>query len=386
MRILVFSPFYPPHKGGLESHSDEFNKYLSAQGTEVSVFTPRLPQYSPERETRHDGVNIIRFPALELIHNYPLPKFWQKRFWQLWQELHEKPYDIIIARTRFFFTSLMALHFAKKAALPLVHIEHGSDFTHFNSSFKTWLGILYDRTCGAFVLRHSDRVIGNSEASARFVHQLSGRTDCTVIYRGIEKEIILATAPNNSIKKLYSDKLIIGFVGRLIDGKGVHDLIQAFSLIRRDAVCFIIGNGPERSRLERITKERGVTDRVVFFGEKNFTETIALLKTFDIFVNPSYTEGIPTSVIEAALCRKAIIATAVGGTKEIITGASDGFLITPHDVSTLKIKLENLLSDPLLRQSCGEQAFRAVAEKFDWNHSASQYLATFSRLLENKKN
>jgi glycosyltransferase involved in cell wall biosynthesis len=231
MRILVFSPFYPPHKGGLESHSDEFNKYLSAQGTQVSVFTPRIPQDSPEREIRHDGVGIIRFPALELIHNYPLPKFWQKRFWQLWQELYTKPYDVVISRTRFFFTSLMALRFVKKTALPLVHIEHGSDFTHFNNSFKTWLGMLYDRTCGAFVLRHSDRVIGNSEASARFVYQLSGR-DCTVIYRGVEKEIILATAPNDSIKKLYPEKLIIGFVGRLIDGKGVYDLIDAFSLIQ----------------------------------------------------------------------------------------------------------------------------------------------------------
>lgn len=384
MRILVFSPFYPPHKGGLESHSDEFNKYLSAQGTQVSVFTPRIPQDSPEREIRHDGVGIIRFPALELIHNYPLPKFWQKRFWQLWQELYTKPYDVVVSRTRFFFTSLMALRFAKKTALPLVHIEHGSDFTHFNNSFKTWLGMLYDRTCGAFVLRHSDRVIGNSEASARFVYQLSGR-DCTVIYRGVEKEIILATAPNDSIKKLYPEKLIIGFVGRLIDGKGVYDLIDAFSLIQHNAVCFIIGNGPEKSRLERIAKERGVADRVVFFGEKSFTETIALLKIFDIFVNPSYVEGIPTSVIEAALCHKAIIATNVGGTREIITGTGDGFFVTPHDIPDLKNKLEHLLSDPSLRQSFSERAFLAVAKKFDWNHSANQYLAVFSKLLENKR-
>jgi glycosyltransferase involved in cell wall biosynthesis len=148
---------------------------------------------------------------------------------------------------------------------------------------------------------------------------------------------------------------------------------------------FNTGNGPEKSRLERIAKERGVADRVVFFGEKSFSETIALLKIFDIFVNPSYVEGIPTSVIEAALCHKAIIATNVGGTGEIITGNGDGFFVTPHDIPDLKNKLERLLSDPSLRQSFSERAFLAVAKKFDWNHSADQYLAVFSKLLENKR-
>lgn len=385
MRILVFSPFYPPHKGGLESHSDEFNKYLSAQGAEILVFTPQLPQESPEKEVRYHGVTIIRFPAIELIHNYPFPKFWTKRFWQLWQELHEKEYDLVISRTRFFFTSLMAGRFAKYAATPWVHIEHGSDFTHFNNPLKTWLGILYDRTCGAFVLRHSDHVIANSEASAHFVQKLSKRTDCIVIYRGVERETILTTPVNDTIRTLHSNKHIIGFIGRLIDGKGVRDLIEAFSSIRRDTTCFIIGSGPEKVHLERIAKERNITDRVIFFGEKSFSETIALLKTFDIFVNPSYTEGIPTSVIEAALCHKAIIATNVGGTKEIITGTNDGFLIVPHDVTDLKDKIEQLLDNTALRSAYGEQAFQAVVEKFDWRHSAKQYLAVFSKLIKNKE-
>lgn len=382
MRILVFSPFYPPHKGGLESHSDEFNKYLSAHGTEIVVFAPRLPKNSPEKEILYHGVEIIRFPAIELIHNYPFPRFWQRRFWQLWQELQEKEYDIVISRTRFFFTSLMAGRFSKRTSLPWVHIEHGSDFTYFNNPLKTWLGIFYDRTLGASVLQWSNHVIGNSQASAHFVRTLSGRTDCSVIYRGIEKEIIFDTAPNDTVRKLYPNKLIIGFAGRLIDGKGVKDLIKAFAQIQRqDSICLIIGDGPEKKPLEKITQNLGIQDRVVFFGEKSFTETIALLKTFDIFVNPSYAEGIPTSVIDAAFCQKAIIATNVGGTKEIITGENDGFFVKPHDTLDLKLRLEQLSEDSRLREIYGRQAFLKVTEKFDWQKTAQRYNDFFEQLL-----
>ena len=74
MNVLIFSPYYPPHIGGLESHSEEFNQQLAQRGIDVLVFTPRLPKDAPERETRR-GVRIIRFPAFEIIPNFPLPQF-----------------------------------------------------------------------------------------------------------------------------------------------------------------------------------------------------------------------------------------------------------------------------------------------------------------------
>ena len=74
MKILEFCPYYPPHIGGLENHADEFNKYLSQKGMDITVFTPRLPKDASEFETRYQDVKIICFPAFEIISNYPLPK------------------------------------------------------------------------------------------------------------------------------------------------------------------------------------------------------------------------------------------------------------------------------------------------------------------------
>jgi len=113
MKIFIFCPYYPPHIGGLESHADEFNKYLSQSGIDITVFTPKLPTDAPESEIKYNNVKIIRFPAFEIISNYPLPKFWSLKFWSLFLGLFKQKFNIVISRTRFFNTSFLALFYAK---------------------------------------------------------------------------------------------------------------------------------------------------------------------------------------------------------------------------------------------------------------------------------
>lgn len=385
VKILVFSPFYPPHIGGLETHSDEFNKHLSTKGVEIIVFTPQLPREALRQEIRHNGVRVIRYPAFELIHNYPMPIFWRQTFWLEWHALMALNLDVVISRTRFFFPSLMALWYAHRKHLPLLHIEHGSDFAQFNGYTKTTLGKLYDWTVGRFIFCHADSIVANSQASAYFVHKLS-KKDAPVIYRGANFDAIEQCQPNEQVAKKYEGKTIIAFIGRLIDGKGTHDLITAISELKRtDIVTLIIGGGPEEARLKKMVTENQLDNQVIFFGNLPFNEAIGILKTAHIVVNPSYTEGLPTSVTESALCRKAIIATNVGGTPEVISGRNDGFLIPPRQPKVIAEKLTLLIENPTLRTTFSENAFLAVKSKFSWNYSADQYLAVFSELLNNRK-
>lgn len=415
MKLLIFSPYYPPHIGGLESHADEFNKYLSQKGVDITVFTPRLPQDAPETEIRHNnvhpltnsndlieskkvnidaeivkekqisdkigvGVRVIRFPAFEIIPGYPLPCFWNFRFWKLFFSLFRSDFDIVISRTRFFATSIMALKYAKLKRKKWLHIEHGSDFVKLTNKFYSVTAKLYDYTFGKIVLNFCDKLVANSKASADFCHQLAPKKPCEVIYRGVEIEKIENTAPNLELKNKYKDKFIITFLGRLMSGKGVSDLISAIKDIDSIFVLFIIGDGPESKNLETLTKKFNLEDRMVFFGYQKFEDAIAIIKISDLVVNPSYTEGLPTSIIEAAICKKAIIATNVGGTPEIISGNNDGFLIEPKSVSLLKEKLETLLNDKNLRENFGNNAYLEVKNKFNWNNSIEQYLDIFNKL------
>lgn len=383
MKVLIFSPYYPPHIGGLETHSDEFNKYLSMAGVEITVFTPQLPKDAPSEETRYNNVKVFRFPAFELIHNYPFPKFWSDLFWKQWKVLLQNDYHLVICRTRFFFTSLMAWYYTRRKKLSLVHIEHGSDYAQFNGYCKTKLGILYDKIFGRFVIRHANIAIANSNASAHFVHKLSKRTDCHVIYRGIETALLEAAIPDTALRATYPNKMIIGYIGRLIDGKGVADLIYALANIKRDDfICLIIGEGPEKPKLEKIVSDYNLSQKVLFLDQQPFSKAMGFLKIFDISINPSYTEGIPTSVVEAAFYSKAIIATDVGGTREIISGNKDGFLIKPGDINSLIEKIDLLLSDPTLRKLLGKNAYQKVSGRFLWSHSTEQYLKIFQKLLQ----
>lgn len=371
MKLLIFSPYYPPHVGGLESHADEFNKYMSPHVEKILVFTPKLPVEAPGSEIRYGNVEVIRFPAFELIPNYPLPKFWDMEFWKLFSDLYKENFTAVISRTRFFSTSLLALFFAKTKKVKWMHIEHGSDFVKLHSKLASFIARLYDYTFGRIVLLLSNKNIANSKASASFCKRLSFNRECEVIYRGVEIEKIESVEPNLGLKQKNEGKTIITFIGRLIDGKGVHDLLEAVKDIHEDFVVLIIGDGPQRENLKNLAGEYGVKEKVVFFGQKKFEDAIAILKISDIFVNPSYTEGLPTSVIEAGLCKIPIVATNVGGTPEISNKLP---LITTKDTKKIKIYLTEIINKKVLYQDKSDLIYNEIKEKFDWNVNIKKYL------------
>lgn len=382
MRLLILSPYYPPHIGGLESHSAEFNRHMVSSVDGILVLTPHLPRSTPTHEI-DDKITILRFPAFELIHNYPLPQFWRPVFWRLWREAKRWKPTHVISRTRFFFTSLMAWRIARSTRLPWLHIEHGSDFAHFHSPIKTWAGRLYDQTVGRFVLRQAGRVVANSEAAAHFVERLSGRQDCRTIYRGVEVETILRVPAGTEIRARFPNRVVVGYLGRLIDGKGTIHILEALHRLQDPRlVCAIIGSGPDRSRLEAYIRQHTLNEKVMLLGHRPLPEALGLLKTCDIFINPSYSEGIPTSVIEAALMQKAIIATDVGGTREIIGGQGDGFLVPAGNIQILAEKIKRLADDPVLRQQYGERAALSVKDKFAWSKAVEQYLTILGQMQQ----
>jgi len=371
-RIIVFCPYYPPHIGGLESHADEFNKYLAQNGFEITVFTPRIPKESPEIEIKYSNVEIIRFPAWEIIPNYPLPCFWNKKFWVLWKNLKTKKYDWVISRTRFFLTSIVAGYFAKKNNIRWLHIEHGSDFVKLDNPIKSFLGKFFDYTFGRYILKNANEVVANSKASAEFCKKLYSFRKYDFIYRGVS----LGKIKNNlEIQKKYKDKVKIIFAGRLIDGKGVRDLIEAVSKISLDNwVLLIIGDGPMKNDLEKYVNDLGLQTKIKFLGQLPRADLMEIINVGDIVVNPSYTEGLPTSVIEAAKCGKAIIATNVGGTREIIENKKSGILILVKRPEILAQKIELLITNTKLRKQLGKEARKKVENSFDWNISIKKYI------------
>jgi glycosyltransferase involved in cell wall biosynthesis len=155
-------------------------------------------------------------------------------------------------------------------------------------------------------------------------------------------------------------------VGRLIQAKGFQDLISVCNSL--DASLVILGDGPYRSSLERMCSN----GHVKFVGEATHDQVMRELAASDIFVNPSYSEGLPTTVLEAASVGLPIIATDVGGTREIITHGISGLLYRPGNLGWLSIHLETLMNSPGLRQLLGKRA-QEVARSFTWESTIDKW-------------
>ena len=156
---------------------------------------------------------------------------------------------------------------------------------------------------------------------------------------------------------------IVGTVSRFREEKGIQYLIEAFARIQpfyRNASLVIVGDGPLRANLERLADTLGIRHSVYFLG---FREDVpGLLQSFDVFVLPSITEGSPLALLEAMATGKPVIASGVGGIKEVLEDGVNGRLVPAKDPSALAEALMDLLSDPKQAVRLGEAAQEASSE------------------------
>jgi glycosyltransferase involved in cell wall biosynthesis len=157
-------------------------------------------------------------------------------------------------------------------------------------------------------------------------------------------------------------------VARLAEVKGQRRLIHALArLDRADAVAVLVGRdleqtGAYESELRRDAEREGVAARVIFAGYRD--DVPALLAGCNVFCLPSSMEGLPLVVLEAMAQGKPVIATAVGGTPELVVDGETGVLVPPDDVDALARALDGVLADPDRARALGEAGRRRVAEHF----------------------
>jgi glycosyltransferase involved in cell wall biosynthesis len=376
MRLLVLCPYYPPHIGGVESFASQLNDAVARDSSvsSILVLTARYPVDSPSEE-RAGKVTILRYPAVEPIANFPVPAFWKRSYWEIVGRAKQHRPSIVFSHTRFFVSSLVAYRVSRSLKKRWIHIEHGSDFVQSSNMMVAGISRLYDQVFGRFVLKNADAVVAISQAVARFVFLLSKR-ESAVIYRGVDQRLIQTAPPDSKVRSLHPGKILVTYIGRLIEGKGLLDLIDAINLLENSSVVvLIVGAGPQEGELKSVVSQAGLARQVKFLGAKSPIEALGALKASDIFVNPSYTEGLPTTVIEAALCQKPIIATDVGGTNEIIRNNITGLLVAPRQPNDLAEALRRLIDDSSLRKNMGTKAAAEARKKFDWKKSAQEFLS-----------
>jgi glycosyltransferase involved in cell wall biosynthesis len=224
--------------------------------------------------------------------------------------------------------------------------------------------------------RRADHVIVPSRYMARWVGQLGiAEERISVIYNALElmNDILPAKLP-------LPTSVNVATSCRLIPLKRVDKVIEAVSLCEGGGLV-IIGDGPERKALEDAARALGIVDRVYFAGQRSKAEALSLLAACDLLVLNSTHEAFPHAVLEAMSLGLPVIATAVGGTPEIIQDGENGRLIAPDATKALTEVLLELVSSRGERQRLIFGA-RRTAERF----SLQRMVAETETLLWNTVN
>jgi glycosyltransferase involved in cell wall biosynthesis len=170
-------------------------------------------------------------------------------------------------------------------------------------------------------------------------------------------------------------KDVIGYVGRLSREKGVLNLIQAMPEIvhERPAVQLcIIGEGPLHDAARRMTQENGLIERVRFLGEVPHHRIPTCLNEMKLLVIPSYTEGLPTILLEAMACGTPVLATPVGNIPDIIDDGENGFIVPANSPSILAAAIVAALSNDTLGD-ISNHAAESVAAHYSFEASVARH-------------
>lgn len=403
MNVCILTTTFPRHERDyLGSFILGQARELAEQGSTVHVFVPHDPTLETLDDTTVDGVHVHRF-------HYWVPHRWEKLCYGA--GIPEN-----FRRNRLLAVQLPALIAAFiLRALPFVR---DCDIVHGHWSFAGVAAWVVGRLTGKKVVvtmhgaealsqllapvnrllvRHTDAIVVNSTFTRQALIGQSPDADPIVIPFGINPEkIALSNIDHADLRAsvgIDSDTLIVLAVGRLVERKGFHVLIEAASLLSPDLQARVVigGQGPEREALQRRIEELGVSDRVDLLGYIDDRDLAGWYATADVFVLPAVadssgdTEGLGMVLIEAMANETPVVASDIGGIVDIVEHDQTGLLVPAADAQKLAEQIERILRNSTLRNRLALGATQKVEEQFSWKEIGERLIACYGAILRNSR-
>lgn len=255
-------------------------------------------------------------------------------------------------RGSFWRKSLFAI-IGRAFGIPTLFHLHGSEMKSFYANQSRWAQRVISRQ-----LERASRVIVLSESWKAFVLSIAPGSRPIIV----PNYVLIPDAPT-SIRESTITLLFLGLIG---PRKGTFDLLEAFAgaRARHANLRLIIGGNGQTSNAIKMARELQIADVVTFAGWVDGPAKTALLETADIYLLPSYNEGLPVSVLEAMAYRLPIITTPVGAIPELITDGVEGRLVSPGDLLALENSICELAEDSALRRRLGQAGYERVSNYY----------------------
>ncbi len=338
---------YYPHIGGITIHVENIVRHL--KDVEFHILT-----YDKFEEKRYKNVIVHNVPYLKkfrgmsyLINAYKIGK----------EIIKKEEIDLIHSHYAFPQGCVGGL-LRNKFSIPHILTLHGSDAL-----------ILKNTTIGKYFFKYS---VKNSDkiicVSNYIKNQLNDKIKdkAVVIYNGINREHLYYESDDN-----------FGlFVGAFVPQKGVDILIKAIEDI--DFNFKLIGDGKLYKKIENYIVNNKLT-HIQLLGKKSFNETASFMRKCSFLIVPSRSEGFGLVAVEAMACSKPVIASDVGGLKEVVIDGYNGLLFKKEDIIDLKEKIQKLIDDKDLRKTLGKNGEK-FSKKFSWKKCAKDVKELYENL------
>lgn len=317
---------------------------------------------------RHHG-----FEAVGL--NYDTPRLWAAAR-EITEHLERFEADVLFCHG--YKANLLGRIAARRRKIPAIAVARGWT----GESFKVRFYERLDR----FHMRWMDRVVCVSEAQAAKVRRAGVRAErVNVIYNALDPARFHEPDVRYRAKLLRYFRQprthLIGAAGRLSPEKGFDVFVTAAEQVLRthpSAGFVLFGEGAERARLQQQINAAGLNQTVILCGFR--ADLDRFLPHFDLLVLPSYTEGLPNVVLEAFGAGVPVVATAVGGTPEVIEDGVSGYLVPPGDANTMAERIDEALTCGDKLPEMGRKGRLRVQEKFGFETQARLYRELFEQV------
>src|SRR5579859_942724 len=374
LHVLTLTPFYPTAgDDGFGCFIAEPLPALADVGIANTVFALR-PFYYGDVKPSPSVVAARWFRYFSLPGAFGLPTQGAFVFARIVSRVREsqrsRPIDLIHAHAP-LPAGHAAMLLSAELGIPYVVTVHGLDAfstNQLNGRAGEWCRRISQR-----VYQSSKRVICISEHVREQVLQRMGRSCRTsVVYNGVDPELF---SPCEDPVSSASGALSILSIGDLIPTKGFDVLLHAFAAIISEfpgLTLRIIGEGPERSRLQVLAQELGVSGCVSFIERRRRREIVMAMRECTLFALPSHYEGLGCVYLEAMSVGRPVIGCRGQGIAEVIDHGSDGFLVGPDNDKELALAIAMLLRDQGRRRNLGSAARDTILDRFTLARQAEQ--------------
>lgn len=370
-RIILIRNTNPKFYGGGETFQLTLSQILNKNNFTPVIFTSssKLLKVSQSKKILSQNSPFLRFQNWSGLRNFLLPIYllWQKylSFWYRKQFKKYQPAAIMVQSRDDLIAATLT---AKKMCIPVFWLDH-MDFRSWvlqnvDQKYKNYIGKKILR-----IAKNVEKIIFISDYERNYFEDLISHTN-------IKKLKNLITIKNGAIDRYVEFEAIkpsphsLIYLGRLEEYKGIRELIAGFSQVAGkfpEAKLHIYGTGPLSDFCQKHS-----SSKIIYHG---FTdEPLKKISEAEIFILPSYIEGLSLSLIDATMLGKAIITTNIDGNPEVVEDQKNGLLIPAKDIDALAEAIEKLLSNPKLVKEFSYQSRLKYLQEFDYEKTIHEKL------------